>query len=656
VSRQFISVDCERDHPVNFSNTNKAAALTFLVICSLMLSLVTSTSANAITASVAVAPGILALDGQSGSSASVSPVCTSTSYCIQISTSNNQLAVSQEIGGVWQSAQRIPGLSNLVPGYANSGTYVRPSCWSDGNCGVVGYVQQTSGYQELPISFNISNAVVSTPTLIDLSALPAFTSPYLSAISCVSAQYCQAVGQVNDNGYVGFEIQYVNGLWGSAASLPGLAALSFSPTTNNDNFTGLQCPSVGNCTALGEDFTSSGVPSIGQFGEFLISEVNGVWNQPQPIDLSQSGVTLATVGTDSGLGQHLLYCESLGNCVAFLNAYGASGNAAGFMREVGGVWGTAQWITSATLNLPSSPNTSLDTFSCLSVNYCMVVTSTFVQSSLTTEFVPIVNGTVGTPSAISSVHSQSGNIADDLSCAATNECEAFVIEDISQAHNYSQLSSEIASYDNGVVTSNDVPGLSSLDVGQNSYEYGTCTSLTNCVITGVYTDASSQTHLFVGSVTPSFNAPVVPSAPYFTKPASPSAVTAVMNNGVATVSFKESNLGNLPSFYQIEMFANGTDEGNVCNLSVLTSCTVSNLSPGIQYSFVATATNSLGSASSNPSSEVSYAAPTTTTTVVTTTTTTTVVRSSKTITCVKGKKSKKVTGANPVCPTGYAKK
>jgi hypothetical protein len=47
---------------------------------------------------------------------------------------------------------------------------------------------------------------------------------------------------------------------------------------------------------------------------------------------------------------------------------------------------------------------------------------------------------------------------------------------------------------------------------------------------------------------------------------------------------------------------------------------------------------------------------TTTTTLPPTTTTTASKVTSKTITCVKGKLTKKVTAVNPVCPAGYKKK
>ena len=131
-----------------------------------------------------------------------------------------------------------------------------------------------------------------------------------------------------------------------------------------------------------------------------------------------------------------------------------------------------------------------------------------------------------------------------------------------------------------------------------------------------------------------------------------------MNNGTATVSFTPGSSGNLPTYNEIDMLVNGQPSGNVCNVTVATSCPISNLGPDAAFSFTVTAINSKGSATSAVSNVVSYASPTTVapTTTTTTTTTTTMPPAKKTITCVKGKITKKVTAVSPVCPAGYKKK
>jgi len=141
----------------------------------------------------------------------------------------------------------------------------------------------------------------------------------------------------------------------------------------------------------------------------------------------------------------------------------------------------------------------------------------------------------------------------------------------------------------------------------------------------------------------------------YSKPTSPSNVTASMSAGTATVSFNPGSSGNLPTYNQIDMYINGVLAGNVCNVSGASSCPISNLGPDVSFSFTVTAINSKGSAASALSNSVSYASPSFAM-PTTTTTTTTVPPVMKTITCVKGASSKKVTALNPVCPAGYRKK
>jgi hypothetical protein len=141
----------------------------------------------------------------------------------------------------------------------------------------------------------------------------------------------------------------------------------------------------------------------------------------------------------------------------------------------------------------------------------------------------------------------------------------------------------------------------------------------------------------------------------YSKPTAPSSVTASLSSGTATVSFNPGSSGNLPTYNQIDMYINGQPVGNVCNVTGATSCPISNLGPNATFTFTVTAVNSKGSATSAVSNAVSYASPTTVP-PTTTTTTTTVPAVKRTITCVKGKISKKITAVSPVCPAGYKKK
>lgn len=141
----------------------------------------------------------------------------------------------------------------------------------------------------------------------------------------------------------------------------------------------------------------------------------------------------------------------------------------------------------------------------------------------------------------------------------------------------------------------------------------------------------------------------------YSKPTAPLSVSAQLNGNAATISFTPGSTGNLATYNEIDMYVNGAPTGDVCNVAIIATCVVGNLAPNTTYTFSITATNNLGSATSVISNAVSYAAPTTTTTTTVPVTTTTVA-STHTIICVKGNAMKKVTGVNPVCPSGFKRK
>ena len=140
------------------------------------------------------------------------------------------------------------------------------------------------------------------------------------------------------------------------------------------------------------------------------------------------------------------------------------------------------------------------------------------------------------------------------------------------------------------------------------------------------------------------------------KPTAPSNVTASLSNGTALVTFVPGSSGSLPTYNEIDLYVNGELFGNVCNVTGATSCKVANLGPNAKFSFVVTAFNAKGSAPSAPSNIVSYTSPTTVPPAPTTTTTTPSKPVKRTITCVKGKVTKKVTAIKPVCPLGFKQK
>ncbi len=224
---------------------------------------------------------------------------------------------------------------------------------------------------------------------------------------------------------------------------------------------------------------------------------------------------------------------------------------------------------------------------------------------------------------------------------------------------------EGAFYGDTALTSVTIPN-SVTSIGGDAFSGDTGLTLSNptdyvATWTGAgfpYTTAQLKDALAISSVTGTW-ASVVRVAPIiYSKPTAPSNVTASMNSGTATVSFTPGSSGNLATYDEIDMYINGQLVGNVCNVSGATSCPIANLGPDAAFSFTVTAINSKGSAVSTVSNTVGYSSPAVVTTTTTSppTTTTTVPPVKRTITCVKGKISKKVTAVSPVCPAGYKKK
>lgn len=165
------------------------------------------------------------------------------------------------------------------------------------------------------------------------------------------------------------------------------------------------------------------------------------------------------------------------------------------------------------------------------------------------------------------------------------------------------------------------PGIPGSIAGKLSRPTGMALNLYGQLLVASYNPASIT----------SIGVPPPPAAIPTSKPTAPTNVTAAIANGTATVSFTPGSSGNLATYDQIDLYINGVNQGNVCNVSGASSCQISNLGANTNYTFVVTAVNALGSAASEPSNIVSYVATTTTTTTTTIPTTPTTPTTTTTI-------------------------
>ncbi len=127
------------------------------------------------------------------------------------------------------------------------------------------------------------------------------------------------------------------GVWGAARAVPGLAAL-LGGKPSGAQFSGVSCPSAGDCGAAG-----SYSPRASLTRAFVISEKNGTWGKPTRV------TGLAALAASHFASVDSVACPSAGNCSAGGSyAPGSRNHSAGreafLVGEKHGFWGKAQKI------------------------------------------------------------------------------------------------------------------------------------------------------------------------------------------------------------------------------------------------------------------------------------------------------------------------
>jgi hypothetical protein len=353
----------------------------------------------------------LASVAQAGNAILLSLSCPAAGRCEGVGIAGEQHAVHvSESGRAWQA-----GAADLPPDAAPVDSPAGPSpvlysvsCASAGNCVAAG---RYTGADRM------SHPLLDTEDAGTWSAgfepqLPANadTSPdpnrpglggNLTLVSCPAPGNCTAVGSYtnkdSDHSYYPWVTTESGGLWapGSEALLPADAAAlgnTVSGASPFFGFTGLSCPSAGNCTAIGGYEDTNGAEE-----GLILSERDGVWSQavraPLPpkavpqIEASEFSTPItslscaapddcAAVGwyvfhslakphgwllserngkwkasavvlpagakASDAVTLHSVACPSRGNCVAVGEYFPVPGKARALVvRERGGKWGRA---------------------------------------------------------------------------------------------------------------------------------------------------------------------------------------------------------------------------------------------------------------------------------------------------------------------------
>ena len=173
---------------------------------------------------------------------------------------------------------------------------------------------------------------------------------WLSAVSCVSPTFCVAVGpDATDD-------ESLAELWNGS----NWSAMSTTdPSDNGDSLAAVSCTSSSFCLAVGSDDDANSGPTIGETGQTLGEEWNGV---------SWSTMNTANLGAGSGLWA--VSCPSTGFCVAAGENGSPAPNDLFTEQWSGGGW---SMMTMPNSSMIGGGTDGLIGMSCSSPSFCLTV-------------------------------------------------------------------------------------------------------------------------------------------------------------------------------------------------------------------------------------------------------------------------------------------
>ncbi len=464
--------------------------------------------------------------------------CTSPGDCTAVgdyldSSGNQQGVVFTEASGTWGT-----GVESALPANEGSNPHTfldEVRCPSAGDCTAIGYYTDSSGKGQVLLLSETAGTWgtgVEATLPADAASEPEVLGP--RQLSCPSAGSCTAAGVYTDSSgrYQGLLLSETSGTWGTGieATMPANVNASHPHVSMN----GISCPSVGNCTAVGE--YNDSVASV----DFLLTETSGTWGAAvqvmAPANAEPAGSMMA-----SGVS-----CPSAGNCTAAGEYFDTSGNMQGFLlSETAGTWGTGvEAIPPA--NGGSKGGVRLNEVQCPSAGNCTAVGEYFDtldnnQGLLLSE----TSGTWGTGVEVPlPANARSGPLGNgsSLSCPSAGNCD-FVNEYYVSAGDLQGLLLTESSGMWGPGLEASLPanaGSSKPEVSLNSVS---CSSPGDCTAVGQYADSSEHRQGLLLAAAPA-TAYLSASGPlggaFAGSPIAASSISATLAGGVApsgTITF-----------------------------------------------------------------------------------------------------------------------
>jgi hypothetical protein len=315
---------------------------------------------------------------------------------------------------------------------------------------------------------------------------------WTEVVSCPSAGNCSAGGNyyTATGGSGVFVVSQVDGVWGTAIVVPGLAALNQG---EDARIRGLSCASAGNCSAGGY-YSDAAVDGLDQ--GFVVSQVDGVWGTA----IGLPG--LAALNTNGDAEVNDVACGSPGNCVA-VGEYKDSDGDHGFVAtQMDGVWGTAI-PAPGLLDLDVTHDSEIDSVSCAATGECSAVGYYNDSNNLTQSFaVSLVNGTWGTARTIpglAALNTDGDSQLNTVSCTSAGSCSAGGDYDDAVDGDQAFVVSQV---DGVWGTATALPGLAALNTGNDAVVSSiSCTTSGYCTAVGYYETVGEKYQGFVATQT-----------------------------------------------------------------------------------------------------------------------------------------------------------
>ncbi|MHB8378983.1 MAG: hypothetical protein ACYDB2_03565 [Acidimicrobiales bacterium] len=333
-----------------------------------------------------------------------------------------QGVILNETNATWTAPVTLKAPSDVAKG--GGVTIYGLSCGALGNCAAVGsYTDRAGNVQSFIANEARGRWSGATKVTLPANAVATRQNALLRSVSCPSLGDCSAVGDYQDNDAVasrtvGFVMNEVRGTWQRALEITTEATPNVNPFVAMNQ---IACASNAHCVAVGSFVDSNSVTQA-----LVVTEVRGVWSRGVSLSLPLNASVYA------GAAVTEVTCVKRSTCAALGTYNSATGAVEGMSAsEHGATWGRATELTMPP-NAGVNPRVFLYGFNgiaCASANNCSVGGQYvdgaghyqgFLDSEVAGTWTSAVQ--LSLPSAGTSAGKNGGVIA--LSCPIAGNCRA----------------------------------------------------------------------------------------------------------------------------------------------------------------------------------------------------------------------------------------